>query len=668
MKSRLLLGGGAVIVAAVAIVYWVVDDPTPGPGAPRPDRPTPAAEAPAAPPGPPSGPDSPPGPEADRAPSPATDSEPSGPPTPETRPSEPDQTEADVAAIADNEASQTPTPEEPAAAAEASDGPIQSEATVTLETEGASDVPVGNTPVAEAPAVDAPTVDATVSETPPESEVLDGGETAALGTETPAEDAVDQPLSETTPEPETTPLTELSSDTAGASEVPAPEIVEPAQTPSPDGGETLSEDDQTAAAPSNGDTPHVGQSADDSAETIAERPVGSEQSAAQEPLSTPPVADTGQIDQPEAESLDETGEQAVASIEAPTPSTPSVDTQPVPQIDQTAEIAPSFDAVRVNEDGMIIIAGRAEPGATVTITDNGTIIGTVVADGNGEFVFIGRDSLSPGDHEIGLASVDDGAADPTAVSEQVVLLVVPEPGLTIADGGGANGDADTGALAILVDRDNVGPTEVLQAPSAPAAQSDPPPAEASSSAADGGQADERPSAVDAVPQDAPVADSSQPVVSIDVVDYDDDGRLIIAGRAVPGAAIILYLNNQPVGQTTAAADGRYWLRPDQPVVPGLYTLRADHVGEDGAVIARAETPFQRTASLAGLPDNRQVVVQPGNNLWRLARRIYGQGLQYTVIYQANRTQIRNPDLIYPGQIFMLPAPPEQLPAGLPSRT
>ncbi|MCM0019941.1 MAG: LysM peptidoglycan-binding domain-containing protein, partial [Tagaea sp.] len=45
---------------------------------------------------------------------------------------------------------------------------------------------------------------------------------------------------------------------------------------------------------------------------------------------------------------------------------------------------------------------------------------------------------------------------------------------------------------------------------------------------------------------------------------------------------------------------------------------------------------------------------PGNSLWRISRRIYGEGLRYTTIYAANREQIRDPDLIFPGQIFAVP--------------
>src|SRR5262249_55436187 len=58
----------------------------------------------------------------------------------------------------------------------------------------------------------------------------------------------------------------------------------------------------------------------------------------------------------------------------------------------------------------------------------------------------------------------------------------------------------------------------------------------------------------------------------------------------------------------------------------------------------------------------RVIIQPGNNLWRLSRVIYGKGISYTVIYEANKDQIRDPDLIYPGQIFATPhaVPPETI--------
>ena len=74
--------------------------------------------------------------------------------------------------------------------------------------------------------------------------------------------------------------------------------------------------------------------------------------------------------------------------------------------------------------------------------------------------------------------------------------------------------------------------------------------------------------------------------------------------------------------------------------------------------SRIETPFKRDVPRArpeGEPgDAVSVIVQPGNNLWTLARIHYGSGVQYTQIFNANSDLIRDPDLIYPGQILGLP--------------
>ena len=51
-------------------------------------------------------------------------------------------------------------------------------------------------------------------------------------------------------------------------------------------------------------------------------------------------------------------------------------------------------------------------------------------------------------------------------------------------------------------------------------------------------------------------------------------------------------------------------------------------------------------------------MQPGFSLWRIARENYGDGFLYVKVFEANKDQIRDPDLIYPGQIFTLPDPAE----------
>ena len=278
---------------------------------------------------------------------------------------------------------------------------------------------------------------------------------------------------------------------------------------------------------------------------------------------------------------------------------------------------PQFDVVRVDRLGNMVIAGRSSPSCDVTVHDDSDVIGVATADRRGEWVLLPIEPLRPGDRQLSLRA-DCGAAG-HAVSERVVIVVVPEaPDVP--------GDQNADVLALSVPRSGNGHTVVLQAPLAE----------------------------DAVP----TPDALSSAVSLLAIDYGADGRLQLSGQAEPGASLNVYLDNELVGSALTGDDGLWTLQPDVPVVPGLYTLRADQLAETGGVEARVEVPFLRADPVSDLPDDRFVVVQPGNSLWRLARRTYGRGIQYSVIYQANADQIRDPDLIYPGQIFMLP--PSQL--------
>lgn len=101
--------------------------------------------------------------------------------------------------------------------------------------------------------------------------------------------------------------------------------------------------------------------------------------------------------------------------------------------------------------------------------------------------------------------------------------------------------------------------------------------------------------------------------------------------------------------------------PAGTVGPGTHTLRMDLLRPNGTVAARLDRSFApEQLAAADLPAGR-VAIQAWTNLWTIARRTYGQGVRYMVIYQANRQEIRNPDLIYPGQVLALPgstdAPP-----------
>ncbi len=282
------------------------------------------------------------------------------------------------------------------------------------------------------------------------------------------------------------------------------------------------------------------------------------------------------------------------------------DTLGAPRDDSpTATPPPTFDVVRINPRGDSVMAGRAAPGARVTIRDGETLIGEVTADGRGEWVFLPERPLPPGSRQLVLeAEAPDGTR---RASDRAVVLVVPEHGRDAAP---------DGSLAVAVPRDGTGPSRVLQTPA---------------------RGVEGPRGL-----------------AIDVLDYDDAGGLAIGGRAQPGDTVRVYLDNVHLGDATAGPSGHWTLTPDRATPPGLYTLRADSVDGTGQVLARVTTPFSHAEPLGLAPGEAFVVVQPGNSLWRLARRTYGSGFAYSLIFEANREQISDPDLIYPGQVFALP--------------
>ena len=150
-------------------------------------------------------------------------------------------------------------------------------------------------------------------------------------------------------------------------------------------------------------------------------------------------------------------------------------------------------------------------------------------------------------------------------------------------------------------------------------------------------------------------------VALDAINYDEAGAVLLSGRGDSSAFVRVYLDNRAVTTSRIREDGQ-WRVTLPEVDTGTYTLRVDQLDEGGSVIARVESPFLRegpqalAAAAALTPQGpvRAVTVQPGNTLWAIARDRYGKGIDYVRVFEANRDRIRDPDLIYPGQIFDLP--------------
>jgi len=310
--------------------------------------------------------------------------------------------------------------------------------------------------------------------------------------------------------------------------------------------------------------------------------------------------------------------------------------------DAAQDEAPSFDVVRIEKSGETVIAGRAAPESQVTVsTEDGTAIGTARADASGSWAIVAEKPLAPGSHEIGIAA--QGAEGEARLSDEVVVVVVPEPATAAPQSSQSQSSQSQSSLPQSGQSQSAQPTSQAAASGAPAQPQQQ--VLAVLTPRDGGASKVLPQEEDGIAQGDLVLDS---------VDYDEKGQAVIGGRAAPGSRMLLYLNNKLVGDTVAGPEGRWSHAPEEPVAEGLHALRVDQVDGGGGVTARVETPFSREAARVAGAGEEIVIVQPGNSLWRIARRTYGRGLQYSVIYQANREQIRDPDLIYPGQVFEIP--------------
>jgi len=74
-----------------------------------------------------------------------------------------------------------------------------------------------------------------------------------------------------------------------------------------------------------------------------------------------------------------------------------------------------------------------------------------------------------------------------------------------------------------------------------------------------------------------------------------------------------------------------------------------------AAVAAALTRDKPSPSSAVAPKTTTTTVSRGDSLWRISQRALGAGPRYVGIYRANKMHIRNPNLIYPGQVFVMPS-------------
>ncbi|MGV8856791.1 MAG: LysM peptidoglycan-binding domain-containing protein [Devosia sp.] len=365
-------------------------------------------------------------------------------------------------------------------------------------------------------------------------------------------------------------------------------------------------------------------------------------------------------------------------------------------------IAPGGTEITLGEVGK---AGLAPQSFVVAINEDKTSEPLVVAStpGASSKVLQGLPSASPAT-TTQLATADSTA--PLAAAKSGVAAAVVAPTVAAAPAAATDASLATASPAAAPDTSAIAsapatplaPPATASTPAEPAAPADNDVASATSPVATPAEpamtvATAEPAPAVAAPAAAPAAPVERSVTAaaptIDAVEVDGD-KTFFAGSGVEGATVRLYVDDAYIADSLVA-DGRWLIEAGKVLTKPDQRVRVDMLAAGGAeVMSRAEVDFHIdlpasatpavtttvaaapasapdaaapvpsmvAVSLGGSDDQRfgagKAIIRRGDNLWTIARRVYGEGIKYTTIYQANNGQIRDPDRIYPGQVFDLP--------------
>jgi nucleoid-associated protein YgaU len=332
-------------------------------------------------------------------------------------------------------------------------------------------------------------------------------------------------------------------------------------------------------------------------------------------------------------------EPSVPSADPKTPGLPgqeaTVTTAPGRASAAASEIlSPSFDLVRVEGDGSIVIAGKAAPNAKVEIDIGARVIGNTVAGPDGSFAIVIDEPLKPGGYQIVLRST--APDDVVAISLETAVVSIPE--------------TESGQVLILIEQQGE-PSKLVTVPKTVSSNLE---------------------AASATTEPPPTAPTGQSKVAVEAVEIEGR-RVFVAGVADPGRKVRAYADDVLLGETEASPGGRFLIEVERDLPVGDHIIRIDALELDGVtVVGRVTVPFARepgeaiaavaptapAASEALAPKLQNVdgavIIRRGDTLWQISRRVYGHGVRYTTIYLANQTQIRDPNRIWPGQVFTVP--------------
>lgn len=252
---------------------------------------------------------------------------------------------------------------------------------------------------------------------------------------------------------------------------------------------------------------------------------------------------------------------------------------------------PTFDIVRIEKDGDIVIAGRWLPYQNISIVVNNKIVATERTDYAGEFVYTSSYAWGPGNYTIALLG-----AEPEVKSSDRVFVYISDKG------------ADN-SVSLLMTKEG---STLLQAP-------------------------------------AMLRDGD---LSVSKIDYLDTGRVVVSGDGLPRLRVSLSLNDKYMGFARVSDHKHFGLGADVGELESgkEYELVVRMHDGDGRTVGSVVHKFVMPEMTGD--DDTYYTVRRGDCLWIIARNFMRRGILFSII--AERNAIANPDLIYPKQLLQIP--------------
>jgi nucleoid-associated protein YgaU len=263
------------------------------------------------------------------------------------------------------------------------------------------------------------------------------------------------------------------------------------------------------------------------------------------------------------------------------------------------------EAVAATEAGRLEAKGRADPNALVRLYLNGAYLADLTAGADGRWSLTVERGMAPGAYTIRADVID--RAGGAVVARAEVRFTYPQ---------------------------NPSPGAVLAAaPANPRPTPSPAPAQAQAP-------------VSGAPAQKPVAEPSSQAAKVEPPTAATAETAKPKAPAASSAQAAASASPAPAAEQSTASSG----------AAGTTAATPTPAEKGTPVVASTETtkPAEPSSSNAIVKDVRTAKVVRGDSLWAISRRFYGHGVRYGAIFEANASQIRDPKLIYPGQIFVVP--------------